>query len=164
MCTSLPLPTSPCKRVSRSAELGRPPPARVRPGRRERQQDCNVEIDWTRGGGGRAGRKQEERVGGIQMFGRPGRVVSKVPSRVSAGVTIPCLASRLRVSGFAAQGAVDGCFVLPMVCAYCSLLPWHAQHVPACWIRMTEGVGERPSTACALSMAHELGCYSMMES
>lgn len=106
----------------------------------------------------------------FRCLGRPGRVVSRFPVE-SLPASRSLASHRACVSlgpfdhpGSAAQGAVDGCFVLPMVCAYCSLLPWHAQHVPACWIRMTEGVGERPSTACALSIARELGCYSMMES
>lgn len=61
------------------------------------------------------------------------------------------------------DAAVDGCFVAAMiflvcvVSACCNRLPWHTQHVPAWESRMTEGVGERPSTTCMYlrtSIAH----------
>lgn len=150
MCTSLPLPTSPCERVSRSDELGaRRPPASGQ----EDENGSRTATSRSIGPGateGRAGRKQEERVGGIQMFGRVASEfpVESLPASRSLASHRACVSlGPFDHPGFAAQCAVDGCFVLPMVCACCSLLPWHAQHVPACWIRMTEGVGERPSTA-----------------
>lgn len=72
------------------------------PGLRTTTVDKNSSITATSGSGrlaqdgGRVveGCKQEDRVGGKSRVGS-----QDVSNRVSAGVTIPCLASRLRVSG-----------------------------------------------------------------
>lgn len=139
--------------------------------RRERQQDCNVRVDWIRIEG--AGVSTQ----GSALAVSQGWVASKLlpieclpasRSLASHRACVWCLwAGLVDHPGFAVcRTQLGGCFVVSMifyvcvrvvrgVCesACCNRLPWHTTACAGVGIesRMTEGVGEWPNTACTFS-------------